>query len=49
MMGSVIIENQRYNLKNESIQLYSKNYDEESRHLKIITNVVIGDLEVILV
>lgn len=49
MLGSVTIDNQHYNLKNESIQLYSTNYDEESRHLKIITNVMIGDLEVILV
>lgn len=49
MLGTVTIDEQQYHLKNESLQLYSTNYDEESRHLKIITNVVIGDLEVILV
>lgn len=49
MLGSVTLEDQHFNLKNESVQLYSSNYDEESRHLKIITNVVLGDLEVILV
>ncbi|CRH20804.1 conserved hypothetical protein [Carnobacterium maltaromaticum] len=34
-------------LKNESVKLYSEQYEESTRKIKIITNILIGDLEVI--
>lgn len=45
--GKVSFEDEIYILNNESVKLYSKNFDENTRKLKLITNVLIGDLEVI--
>lgn len=47
--GNVVFEEERFSLKNESIKLYSKDYDTNQRRLKILTNSLIGDVEVIRV
>lgn len=47
VVGKVLFEDESYELKNESVKMYSKQYDENTRKLKLITNVLIGDLEVI--
>lgn len=49
LFGEVVFEETRYQLKNESLRLYSRDYDSNPRHLKIITNVLVGDIEVIRV
>lgn len=47
MVGQVSFENESYQLKNESIKLYSQDYDDATRRLKVITNTLFGDVEVI--
>lgn len=47
MVGQVTFENESYQLKNESIKLYSQDYDDATRRLKVITNTLFGDVEVI--
>lgn len=49
LSGKVIFESQEFELQNESVKIYSEQYDENSRKLKIITNVLLGDIEVIFV
>ena len=49
MIGEASFEQEHFQLKNESIKLYSKDYDEAARKLKIVTNTLLGDLEVIRV
>ncbi|MEY8446042.1 cell wall-active antibiotics response protein LiaF [Enterococcus ratti] len=49
LVGNVLFENEQYSLKNESIKIYSSDYDENPRRLKIITNTLLGDVEVIRV
>lgn len=45
--GKVHFEGEIYALNNESVKLYSQQFNESSRKLKLITTVLIGDLEVI--
>ncbi|MBL1224757.1 cell wall-active antibiotics response protein LiaF [Enterococcus sp. BWR-S5] len=47
--GNVTFENEKYHLKNESLKIYSDSYDSNPRRLKIITNTLLGDVEVIRV
>lgn len=47
--GTILFEDHEYNLLNESVKLYSHNFDKENRKLKIITSSFVGDLEVITV
>jgi lia operon protein LiaF len=47
--GNVIFEEEKYQLKNESLKVYSNDYDTNLRRLKIITNTLVGDVEVIRV
>ncbi|MGX4686519.1 cell wall-active antibiotics response protein LiaF [Vagococcus sp. JNUCC 83] len=49
MRGAAHFEQEVYYLNNESLKLYSDDYDESKRRLKIITNTLFGDLEVIRV
>lgn len=49
MVGEVVFEQEHYQLKNESVKIYSGEYDEAARKLKIVTNTLVGDLEVIRV
>ncbi|MFD1672770.1 cell wall-active antibiotics response protein LiaF [Agrilactobacillus yilanensis] len=48
LLGKLTLDEQQYNLKNETINM-TLNDQEDSRELRIITNVLIGDLEVIYV
>lgn len=45
--GKIKFEGEFFSLKNESVKLYSEQYEESTRKIKIITNILIGDLEVI--
>lgn len=45
--GNVIFEGQTYELKNETLNLYSEDYDSSPRKLKIATSTLFGDVEVI--
>ncbi|MHC5268048.1 cell wall-active antibiotics response protein LiaF [Enterococcus sp. LJL98] len=45
--GTVIFDEDRMELRNEQLTLYSTDYDESSRRVKIISNTLIGDVEVI--
>jgi lia operon protein LiaF len=47
LFGNVLFEEEHLSLKNESIRIYSNDYDENPRRLKIITNILLGDIEVI--
>ncbi|SER79984.1 Predicted membrane protein [Isobaculum melis] len=49
LSGKVTFETQKFELQNESVKIYSEHYDENNRKLKIITNVLAGDIEVIFV
>lgn len=49
MVGTAQFESETYQLRNESIKVYSQNYEESARRLKIVTNTLFGDLEVIVV
>ena len=46
LMGTVYFEDYETKLRNETLKLYSKEYSESARHLKIITNTLVGDIEV---
>lgn len=47
--GKVRFENDVFALNNESVKLYGQQYDENTRKIKLITTVLIGDLEVITI
>lgn len=47
LVGDVVFEETRYHLRNESLKIYSEDYDQNPRRLKIITNTLFGDVEVI--
>ncbi|MBF8807732.1 MAG: cell wall-active antibiotics response protein [Enterococcus lacertideformus] len=49
LVGNVLFEEEHFSLKNESVKIYSNDYDENPRRLKIITNTLLGDVEVIRV
>lgn len=47
--GKVYLDEEAILLKNERLTIFSKDYEESSRHIKIVSNVFIGDFEVIRV
>lgn len=47
LYGNVIFDEQTYTLKNESLKLFSDDYDHSTRRLKIVTSTLVGDIEVI--
>ncbi|MGY3765866.1 cell wall-active antibiotics response protein LiaF [Vagococcus vulneris] len=47
IIGNISFDDKDYALSNESIRLYSEDYDTATRRLKIITNTLFGDVEVI--
>ncbi|MGY3749168.1 cell wall-active antibiotics response protein LiaF [Vagococcus acidifermentans] len=47
--GDVVFQKKVYHLRNESIKIFSDDYDDAPRRLKIITNTLFGDIEVIRV
>ena len=44
-----VLKKKKYQLKNESLKIYSNDYDTNLRRLKIMTNTLVGDVEVIRV
>lgn len=46
LMGAVSFEDYETKLRNETLTLYSKEYSESSRRLKVVTNTLFGDIEV---
>lgn len=49
LVGSVTFNHKRYKMGNTALKLYSDDYDDSERRIKLLTNVFIGDLEVIFV
>lgn len=47
LYGKVIFDDELQVLRNETIKIYSEDYDESPRRLKIVTNTLVGDVEVI--
>lgn len=47
LLGNVIFEENFFRVKNESLKIYSDDYDGNSRRLKIVTSTLMGDVEVI--
>ncbi|WP_314066904.1 cell wall-active antibiotics response protein LiaF [uncultured Vagococcus sp.] len=47
LLGNVIFEDEFFRVKNESLKIYSDDYDGNSRRLKIVTSTFMGDVEVI--
>lgn len=47
--GKVHFEKDVFVLNNESLKLYSEQYDKNTRKIKLITTVLVGDLEVITI
>lgn len=47
--GKVIFESKETELRNEVLTVFSSDYSESSRKLKIVSNTLLGDLEVIRV
>ncbi|GCF92369.1 membrane protein [Enterococcus florum] len=49
IFGTVRFDGEEIALKNESVKLYSEDYDDSPRRLKLVTNSFLGDVEVIRV
>lgn len=49
LIGNIIFEEETYPVKTECLKVYSNDYDENPRRLKIITDTLFGDVEVIRV
>lgn len=47
IQGLAVFDNEPYHLSNETITLYSKNYTTATRKIKIVSNTIFGDFEVI--
>lgn len=47
LYGELTFADEHYRVRNESFKLYSEDYDTQERRLKIVTNVLFGDVEVI--
>ena len=45
--GKLVFEEKSYTLKNEAIKIFSEDYDENIRRVKIVTNTLLGDVEVV--
>lgn len=49
LYGKVEFDEDQQVLRNETVKIYSDDYDESQRRLKIVTNTLVGDVEVIRV
>lgn len=47
LVGKVQFDGAEHVLRNETLHLYSDDYDGATRHLRIVTSALIGDLEVV--
>ncbi|TLG80233.1 cell wall-active antibiotics response protein LiaF [Vagococcus zengguangii] len=45
--GKLVFDEQSYAMKNEAIKIFSHDYDENVRRVKIVTNTLLGDVEVV--
>jgi len=45
--GQLLFNEDEIDLTNETVKLYSRDYDETNRKIKIVSNSLLGDLEVI--
>jgi predicted membrane protein len=49
LAGNVTFEDKKHELKNEAVSIYSENYDDAARKLRILTTTFVGDIEVLYV
>jgi predicted membrane protein len=49
LIGAVTFNNQTFHMNNDELTLYSDDYDDNERRVKVLTNVLAGDLEVLFV
>lgn len=49
LVGKIIIADKEYELLNEKFSWYSEDYQESDRKIKIVANVLLGELEVIFI
>jgi lia operon protein LiaF len=47
LAGTAKFEGQEYKLSNETLKVYSKEYEESSRRLRIVSSTLLGEIEVI--
>ena len=47
LMGKVLIGEEELDLKNETFQWYSNNYQASTRKVKVVTNLLVGEVEVV--
>ena len=47
LLGKVLIEEEEIDLKNETFHWYSDNYQTDARKVKVMANVLIGEIEVV--
>lgn len=47
LVGKITIEQEEHTLLNENFKWYSENYQDSDRKIKLIANVLLGELEVI--
>src|SRR5699024_5235272 len=47
LIGKVRIGNEEIDLKNETFHWYTDNYQENNRKIKLVSNVLIGEVEVV--
>ena len=45
--GKLVFEEKSYTLRNEAIKIFSDDYDTNVRRVKIVTNTLLGDVEVV--
>ena len=47
MLGKLIIEDEVFDMRNETVKWQSENYDSSLRKIKIVTSTMIGEVEVV--
>ncbi|MGX6961501.1 cell wall-active antibiotics response protein LiaF [Vagococcus xieshaowenii] len=47
LSGKLVFEEKSFNLKNEAIKIFSDDYDGNVRRIKLVTNTLLGDVEVV--
>ncbi len=47
LIGNVTFQGETHALRNESVRLFSDDYETASRHIRIVTSAFVGDVEVV--
>lgn len=47
LVGEGLFEQEKFHLHNESVVLRSKNYPESTKHIHLLTSILVGEIEVI--